>query len=291
MKPVRSLLGLPAPAKLNLFLHVIGRRPDGKHLLQSVFILLSLHDTIDLTLVDEDRIERTGDVIGDKNRDLCVRAAHLLKTTYGIREGVHIRVTKRIPAGAGMGGGSSDAATVLIGLSRLFGLHLSRDTLMALGEKLGADVPFFIWGRPGFVEGIGERIRPVDVPPARYAVIWPGTGLSTAEIFASPNLTRDTESMTIAVFSDAVHDVWPVLYGRNDLQPVAEALEPRVSQALELLASCSSPRMTGSGSAVFGVVGTKSSASFELPALPDQWIGFDVESIAEHPLAAWLAGK
>ena len=291
MKTVRSLLGLPAPAKLNLFLHVIGRRPDGKHLLQSVFILLSLHDTIDLMILEEDRIERIGDVIGEAEKDLCVRAARLLKDTYGISEGVRIRVTKRIPAGAGMGGGSSDAATVLIGLSRLFRLNLSRNTLMTLGERLGADVPFFIWGRPGFVEGIGERIRPVEVPPARYAVIWPGKGLSTAKIFASPNLTRDTESMTIAVFSDAVHDVWPVLYGRNDLQPVAEALEPRVSQALELLASCSSPRMTGSGSAVFGVVGTKSSASFELPALPDQWIGFDVESIAEHPLAAWLDGK
>ena len=133
----RSLLGLPAPAKLNLFLHVIGRRPDGKHLLQSVFILLSLHDTIDLTLLDEDRIERTGDVIGDPERDLCVRAARLIKDTYGIRSGVRIRVTKRIPAGAGMGGGSSDAATTLIGLTRLFNLDISREDLMALGEKLG----------------------------------------------------------------------------------------------------------------------------------------------------------
>ena len=249
----RSLLGLPAPAKLNLFLHVIGRRPDGKHLLQSVFILLSLHDTIDLTLLDEDRIERTGDVIGDPERDLCVRAARLIKDTYGIRSGVRIRVTKRIPAGGGMGGGSSAAATTLIGLTRLFNLDISREDLMALGEKLGADVPFFIWGRPGFVEGIGEKIRPVEVPPAQYAVIWPGTGISTAEIFAVPNLTRNSESMKIAVFSDAVHNLWPTLYGHNDLQPIAEALEPRVSQALKMLASCSSPRMTGSGSAVFAI--------------------------------------
>ena len=284
----RSLLGLPAPAKLNLFLHVIGRRPDGKHLLQSVFILLSLHDTIDLTLLDEDRIERTGDVIGDPERDLCVRAARLIKDTYGIRSGVRIRVTKRIPAGAGMGGGSSDAATTLIGLTRLFNLDISREDLMALGEKLGADVPFFIWGRPGFVEGIGEKIRPVEVPPAQYAVIWPGTGISTAEIFAAPSCARNSESMKIAVFSDAVHNLWSTLYGRKDLQLVAEALEPRVSQARKMLASCSSPRMTGSGSAVFGVIGTDSSASFKLPALPDQWIGFIAESLEEHPLCAWL---
>ncbi len=284
----KALLGLPAPAKLNLFLHVIGRRADGKHLLQSVFILIDRADTVDLTVLPDNRIERTGDVIGTAENDLCVRAARLLKETYGITTGVRIHLTKRIPSGAGMGGGSSDAATTLIGLNRLFSLNLTRETLMTLGEKLGADVPFFIWGRSGFVEGIGEQIRPVDVPPATYAVIWPGVGISTAEIFASPNLTRDSESMTIAVFSGSVRDAWPRLFGRNDLQPVAEALEPRVTKALELLAQCTSPRMTGSGSAVFGIIPQNVQTAAALPALPSEWIGFTVNSLAEHPLCAWL---
>lgn len=284
----KALLGLPAPAKLNLFLHVIGRRADGKHLLQSVFILIDRADTVDLTVLPDNCIERTGDVIGTAENDLCVRAACLLKETYGITTGVRIHLTKRIPSGAGMGGGSSDAATTLIGLNRLFSLNLTRETLMTLGEKLGADVPFFIWGRSGFVEGIGEQIRPVDVPPATYAVIWPGVGISTAEIFASPNLTRDSESMTIAVFSGSVRDAWPRLFGRNDLQPVAEALEPRVTKALELLAQCTSPRMTGSGSAVFGIIPQNVQTAAALPALPSEWIGFTVNSLAEHPLCAWL---
>lgn len=142
-----ALLGLPAPAKLNLFLHVVGRRPDGKHLLESVFTLIDLHDTIDLFRLEEPVVERTGDVIGNVEKDLCVRAARLLMETFDVRSGVRIHVEKRIPAGAGMGGGSSDAATVLIGLNRLFGLGLSRSALMELGERLGADVPFFIFGQ------------------------------------------------------------------------------------------------------------------------------------------------
>lgn len=160
-----ALLGLPAPAKLNLFLHVVGRRPDGKHLLESVFTLIDLHDTIDLFRLEEPVVERTGDVIGNVEKDLCVRAARLLMETFDVRSGVRIHVEKRIPAGAGMGGGSSDAATVLIGLNRLFGLGLSRSALMELGERLGADVPFFIFGRTGFVEGIGEIITPLEIPP------------------------------------------------------------------------------------------------------------------------------
>ena len=172
-----ALLGLPAPAKLNLFLHVVGRRPDGKHLLESVFTLIDLHDTIDLFRLEEPVVERTGDVIGiiptldatvfgNVEKDLCVRAARLLMETFDVRSGVRIHVEKRIPAGAGMGGGSSDAATVLIGLNRLFGLGLSRSALMELGERLGADVPFFIFGRTGFVEGIGEIITPLPHTPS-----------------------------------------------------------------------------------------------------------------------------
>lgn len=283
-----SLYGLPAPAKLNLFLHVTGRRPDGMHLLQSVFVMLGLCDTIDIERTDGGRIERAGDVIGPAEGDLCVRAAQLVKDTFGIRDGLRITVKKRIPAGAGMGGGSSDAATVLMALSRLFALGLSREALIALGVRLGADVPFFLFGQTAFAEGIGERLTPVFVPPSRYACIWPGKGVSTAAIFRSPNLTRDTKSVKIAVFSDAVHCAWPTLFGHNDLQPVAVGLEPRIAGALAMLAPCASPRMTGSGSAVFGIV---KDAAYRLPELPGGWIGFIAESLERHPLAGWLGGE
>lgn len=281
-----ALLGLPAPAKLNLFLHVIGRRSDGKHLLESIFTLVNLHDTIDLFPLDEDRIERSGDLIGDLDNDLCVRAARLLKTQFNIRTGVRISVTKRIPAGAGMGGGSSDAATALIGLNRLFDLHLSRKQLMTLGEQLGADVPFFIFGQTGFVEGIGEIITPISLPNAQFAIIWPGIGISTAHIFKDPYLTRDSKSMKIAVFSGAVKDMWPDLFGHNDLQPVATRLEPRLTKCLEMLANCRSSRMTGSGSAVFGVI--QDTDNYCLPSIPEQWMGCISNSLPKHPLFDWL---
>lgn len=282
-----ALLGLPAPAKLNLFLHVVGRRPDGKHLLESVFTLIDLHDTIDLFRLEEPVVERTGDVIGNVEKDLCVRAARLLMETFDVRSGVRIHVEKRIPAGAGMGGGSSDAATVLIGLNRLFGLGLSRSALMELGERLGADVPFFIFGRTGFVEGIGEIITPLEIPPASYAVIWPGRGISTAEIFVAPNLTRDTKSLKIDILSGKALEIWPNLYGHNDLQNVAQELEHRVTEGLGMLAcGTHDARMTGSGSAVFGVIADP--CSYRLPQLPDGWKGFAAKSLREHPLSAWL---
>ncbi len=288
MTKQKHAFGLMAPAKLNLFLHVIGRRPDGKHLLQSVFILLDLHDIIDITTLNENTIQRTGDIVGSPEKDLCIRAARLLKEKFNILTGVSIRVKKRIPAGAGMGGGSSDAATVLIALNRLFNLDLSRSELMKIGEELGADVPFFIWGRTGFVEGIGEQIQPVTVPESTYAIVWPGIGISTAEIFNDPNLTRDSESMKISHFSEAVSDCWPELFGRNDLQAVAQTLEPRVSTALGMLSNCCSPRMTGSGSAVFGILRDESSVSSFLKNLPNKWIGFTSKSLEKHPLFDWL---
>ncbi len=282
-----ALLGLPAPAKLNLFLHVLGRRPDGKHLLESVFTLIDLHDTIDLFRLETPSIERTGDVIGDPEKDLCVRAARLLMETFNVEGGIRIHVKKRIPAGAGLGGGSSDAATTLIGLNRLFGLNLSREILMDIGEMLGADVPFFIFGQTGFVEGIGEIITPLYFPEASYAVIWPGRGISTAEIFAAQNLTRNTKSLKIDILSGKALDIWPNLYGHNDLQSVAQALEHRVTESLELLACGTyAARMTGSGSAVFGVIADP--GSYRLPQLPDGWKGFAVKSLREHPLSAWL---
>ena len=288
----RMLLGLPAPAKLNLFLHVIGRRADGKHLLESIFILIDFADTVDLTELPDGRIERTGDLECAPEADLCLRAAGALRAAAGpaaAAKGVRIRVEKRIPAGAGMGGGSSDAATTLIGLNRLWGLGFDRDGLARIGETLGADVPFFIHGQNAFVEGIGERISPLSVPEAEYAVIWPGRGVSTAKIFASPSLTRDSESQRIRVFSDFLRTRWPELPGRNDLQKTAAAIEPAILDALAALAPLGGKaRMTGSGSAVFALIRPGSpEPALEMNRLPAGWRFFSVRSLREHPLRAW----
>lgn len=285
----RRLIGLPAPAKLNLFLHVIGRRADGKHLLESIFILIDLADELDFTLRDDGAIVRTGDLECEAEKDLCVRAAAALREAAGKSlAGAEIHVKKRIPAGAGMGGGSSDAATTLIALNRLWGLDLPREELARIGEALGADIPFFIRGKNAFVEGIGEIITPMDVPPAEYAVLWPGRGVSTAKIFSSPSLTRDSESLKIAIFSDLLRNRWPELPGHNDLQKTAVGLEPAILQALDALAPFGEARMTGSGSAVFALNRTGSADSASLmERIPVDWRFFSVRSLPEHPLCAW----
>ena len=179
-------ISLQAPAKLNLFLHVTGRLPNGYHTLQSVFVLIDLCDTIELNLINDGVIRRTGDVIGQPEKDLCVRAARLLQQKFSVPLGVEINVTKRIPAGAGMGGGSSDAASTLLGLNQLWGLKLSKERLMELGQNLGADVPFFLLGTNAWVEGIGEKLTAIDVPEMTFAVVWPGVSQSTPEIFSHP---------------------------------------------------------------------------------------------------------
>ena len=285
----RRFIGLPAPAKLNLFLHVIGRRADGKHLLESIFILIDLADELDFTLRDDGAIVRTGDHECEAEKDLCVRAAAALQEAAGKPPaGAEIHVKKRIPAGAGMGGGSSDAATTLIALNRLWGLDLPREELTRIGEALGADIPFFIRGANAFVEGIGEIITPMDVPPAEYAVLWPGRGVSTAKIFSSPSLTRDSESLKIAIFSDLLRNRWPELPGHNDLQKTAVGLEPAILQALDVLAPFGEARMTGSGSAVFALNRTGSAESASLrERIPVDWRFFSVRSLPEHPLCAW----
>ena len=285
----RRFIGLPAPAKLNLFLHVIGRRADGKHLLESIFILIDLADELDFTLRDDGAIVRTGDLECEAEKDLCVRAAAALQEAAGKPPaGAEIHVKKRIPAGAGMGGGSSDAATTLIALNRLWGLDLPREELTRIGEALGADIPFFIRGENAFVEGIGEIITPMDVPPAEYAVLWPGRGVSTAKSFASPSLTRDSESLKIAIFSDLLRNRWPELPGHNDLQKTAVGLEPAILQALDALAPFGEARMTGSGSAVFALNRTGSAESASLmERIPVDWRFFSVRSLPEHPLCAW----
>ena len=285
----RRFIGLPAPAKLNLFLHVIGRRADGKHLLESIFILIDLADELDFTLRDDGAIVRTGDLECEAEKDLCVRAAAALQEAAGKPPaGAEIHVKKRIPAGAGMGGGSSDAATTLIALNRLWGLDLPREELTRIGEALGADIPFFIRGANAFVEGIGEIITPMYVPPAEYAVLWPGRGVSTAKIFSSPSLTRDSESLKIAIFSDLLRNRWPELPGHNDLQKTAVGLEPAILQALDVLAPFGEARMTGSGSAVFALNRTGSAESASLrERIPVDWRFFSVRSLPEHPLCAW----
>lgn len=285
----KAFLGLPAPAKLNLFLHVTGRRPDGKHLLQSAFVLINLCDTIDITLRDDDRIVRTGDVVGDIEKDLCVRAARALQSATGMRLGAEIHLEKRIPSQAGMGGGSSDAATALLALNRLWNLGLSRTELMRLGLTLGADVPFFLFGQNAWAEGIGDELRPISLPSSQFLVVWPGRGLSTAEIFSHPSLTRNTKSEKMEVFSDFVRHHGSPLFGHNDLQIVAERLEPRVSDALTRIRQGGfEARMTGSGSAVFAEVSDADRAARKvLSDLPDDWRGFLCRMLAEHPLAAW----
>ncbi len=283
----RLFLGLPAPAKLNLFLHVLGRRADGYHELQSVFVPIGLADTLDLELRADGRIERTGDLIGEPERDLPLRAARLLQLESGCREGVSIHVDKRIPAGSGMGGGSSDAATVLIALNRLWRLNWPREKLARLAPRLGADVAFFLGPGPAFVEGAGERLTPVAVADAWYAVIHPGIAVATAEIFADRGLTRNTKPTIISAFSEAQSGFPQSFFGHNDLQPVAARRHPEVGQVLAHLGRFGEARVTGSGSAAFIASATQAHAAAAIAGLPASWQGWVVRGLREHPLAPW----
>ncbi len=275
-------ISLQAPAKLNLFLHVTGRLPNGYHTLQSVFVLIDLCDTIELNLINDGVIRRTGDVIGQPEKDLCVRAARLLQQKFSVPLGVEINVTKRIPAGAGMGGGSSDAASTLLGLNQLWGLKLSKERLMELGQNLGADVPFFLLGTNAWVEGIGEKLTAIDVPEMTFAVVWPGVSQSTPEIFSHPLLTRDSKSYKMSIL-DSVNSPseWMKL-GRNDLEPVAKLVNPTVAKLFELLPEF---RLTGSGSAAFAQV-SEEQAERIFKALPTDWRHFLVKSLKIHPASS-----
>ena len=290
----RLFLGLPAPAKLNLLLHVTGRRADGYHELQSLMVPITLADTLDFELRDDGRLTRSGDVIGALEQDLCLRAAALLKEASATGLGVDIAVEKQIPAGSGMGGGSSDAATTLLALNRLWKLGWTRDQLAPLALRLGADVPFFLGSGAAFVEGIGERLTPVAWPVSWFAVIHPQVSVSTAEIFSAPELTRSTKAMTIAAFSalrdNALRDgslAPPTLFGNNDLEPVARRRYPAIEAAIAHLARFGLARMTGSGSAVFAAVPSESAAQDAVSGLPQGWRGWAVRSLVELPLAVW----
>jgi 4-diphosphocytidyl-2-C-methyl-D-erythritol kinase len=245
---------LPAPAKLNLFLHITGRRDDGYHLLQSVFVLVDWADTLDIDSRDDGQLLRHDLGPALPPDDLCLRAARLLQQTSGSKLGADIRIDKQVPWGAGMGGGSSDAATVLLALNRLWGLHWPRERLAELAVQLGADVPFFVHGQNAWVEGIGEQIMPIALPTevldTPLAVLKPPVAVPTQAIFASPQLSRNTEAATIAVFLAA-----PKRFGRNDLQTPATAYSGQIGQALEIMQKrFGNSRMTGSGSAVFSWV-------------------------------------
>lgn len=280
---MRALRDLPAPAKLNLFLHVTGRRPDGFHLLQSAFVLIDWCDTLHVELRGGPGLSREDLGAALPPDDLVLRAAHALRAATGCTQGAHIAIDKKVPAQAGMGGGSSDAATTLLALNRLWNLGLTLPQLEAIGLQLGADVPFFLRGRSAWVEGIGERITPLDLPPAQFLVVKPPAGLATVEIFRDPGLRRDTEAATISGFAAD-----PYGFGRNDLQAVAERLCPDVKQALQWLGSQGlQGRMTGSGSAVFALLAPGKAPGHGFAGAPAGWQVRVCSKMEVHPLAGW----
>jgi 4-diphosphocytidyl-2-C-methyl-D-erythritol kinase len=283
-----ALFDVPAPAKLNLFLHVVGRRCDGYHLLQSVFQLVDWCDTLHFELRQDGALARHDLGPALPADDLCLRAARALQTQSGTALGVDVSVAKQLPWGAGLGGGSSDAASTLLALNRLWDLHWPRERLLALGARLGADVPFFIGGHNAFVEGIGEQLTALDLPPQRYMVVKPAAAIATADIFGSADLVRNTEPVILTgSFASAG---WGDGFGRNDLQPVAEAQCTEVRAVAEWLQGrFGNSRMTGSGSAVFARVGMadRSLATWPAQSLPGSWIARLCRSLDHHPLLGW----
>ena len=277
----QRLLGCPAPAKLNLFLHVVGRRADGYHLLQTAFRLLDWGDTLDFTRRDDGVIRRTTDIAGiAPEHDLVVRAARLLQAHTGCQLGADIAVHKVLPMGAGIGGGSSDAATTLIALNRLWQTGLGRAELQTLGLQLGADVPVFIFGRDAFAEGVGEALQPLELAPAWYVLVSPGVSIPTAEIFGAGDLTRNTPLIRMPDFA--------VSTTRNDLQAVACKRYPQVQSAIDWLEQYAPARMTGSGSCVFAQVASAQDAERVAAQCPAAWTAWKVRSSSRHPLFEWL---
>jgi 4-diphosphocytidyl-2-C-methyl-D-erythritol kinase len=292
---MKALYEVGAPAKLNLFLHVVGRRADGMHLLQSLFVLIDWADTLHFERRDDGALHRhdLGAGAALPLDDLCIRAARALQTASGCSYGVDIHLDKQVPAGAGMGGGSSDAASTLLALNHLWELHWPRARLAALALQLGADVPFFIGGRNAFVEGIGERLTPVEAPAVTYAVLKPEASIETRTLFAHPRLRRDSAPV---ILTGSLADASTTAslaggYGRNDLQEPAEDECPAVAQAARLLqARFGNSRMTGSGSAVFARVGTDAASAATLsadPGLPTGWVMRRCRGLQFHPLRGW----
>jgi|UniRef100_UPI0035B3FBDC 4-diphosphocytidyl-2-C-methyl-D-erythritol kinase len=281
---MQSLNDIPAPAKLNLFLHITGRRADGYHLLQSVFMLIDWADTLHFERRPGAQLSREDLLAPLPADDLVLRAARALQTATGCLQGAHIAIEKRVPAQAGMGGGSSDAASTLLALNRLWELDLTLEQLCAIGLQLGADVPFFLRGHNAWVEGIGEQITPVQLPRRHVLVVKPDAGLETRAIFSDPTLKRDSIPATISGF--AADPQAFLNEARNDLQPVAQRLCPGVTQALDWLATLGlEGRMTGSGSAVFAWAPPELS----VPKAPDTMQARLCCSLEAHPLSGWAA--
>lgn len=274
-------IAYPAPAKLNLMLRVIGRRADGYHTLQTVFRFIDFGDTVHLTTRPDGVIARVNEVAGvPEADDLTVRAAHLLQRTGAVRLGADIALAKRLPVGGGMGGGSSDAATVLIVLNRLWGLDLPRSRLQELALELGADVPVFVFGESAVGEGIGEKLTPLALPPAWYLVLIPPVSVTTARIFQDPDLIRDSNPTKIPPFS--------VASGQNDLEPVVCRHYPEVARHVAWLKQFGAARMTGSGACVFAEFGAASEALAVLRQMPATMQGVVARGLDRHPL--WAMG-
>lgn len=285
-----QLLACPAPAKINLFLHIIGRRADGYHLLQSVFQLIDRCDYLDFTIREDSAIQRLNEVQGvPAEQDLVIRAAKLLQTHTKSKFGADISLTKHLPMGGGLGGGSSDAATTLLALNYLWNCQLGRQELMALGLQLGADVPFFLCGANAFVEGIGEQIQTISTKEQWFVIIEPGVHVPTPSIFSAKELTRDTKVVRITDFPDATNATW-----KNDLQAVACTLHSEIKDAIdwlsqfELSAGLASAKMTGSGSCVFCSFDDEDSAKKICAQVPKQWKSWVAKSLQQHPMNTWL---
>jgi len=275
----------PAPAKLNLFLHVTGRRADGYHELQTLFQLIDLCDTLSIRVTEDGRIERPAGPAGvDPDSDLTVRAAKALQVATGCRAGATLRVTKRIPMGGGLGGGSSDAATVLLALNHLWRCGLSIDELAGIGLPLGADVPVFVRGSSAWAEGVGERLEAVELPERWFVVIHPGVAVPTRDVFQSPELTRNSPVITIRAFFGSAG-----LSGtRNDCEPVVRARYPEVADALSWLGNFASARLTGTGSCIFASFATAIEAERVAARVPDCWRAFVARGLNVSPVHARL---
>lgn len=274
----------PAPAKLNLFLHVTGRRADGYHTLQTVFQFIDYGDELEFTVTSDGRITRRTPLpdVSEEN-DLTLRAARLLQGTAAVHQGVQIHLTKRIPTGGGLGGGSSDAATTLLALNQLWGTHLPIADLAVLGLKLGADVPVFVHGHAAWAEGIGEILTPVEPPRAWYLVVAPPVHVSTAQVFADPELTHYSSPLTIRDFH-AGRGL------RNDLEPVARRRYPEVDHVMRLLAGFGDPRMSGSGGCVFLKLTGEEQGRQILGRIPKPYTGFVAQGLNRHPLLSAVTG-
>ena len=271
----------PAPAKLNLFLHVTGRRVDGYHELQTVFVFLDYCDELSFRITRDGNLSHTQPIAGvDEESELCLRAARLLQQHTGTRLGAEITINKRIPSGGGLGGGSSDAATTLVALNRLWGTGLSNGDLVPLGLQVGADVPVFVQGQAAWAEGVGDRLTALEVEERWYLVICPQIHVSTAEIFARPELTRDSPPITIRAFREG--------RGRNDLEPVVRDIYPPVDAALIWLEAFGDPRMTGSGGCVFLPVADEAQGENILAQRPEGVSGFVGRGLNRSPLVERL---